>query len=108
MEFAFGHHISEDYRSHIQLAQLGEALGFNFFWLPDQTFFPDPYIILGLIAQATKQIQIGLAVTNPHTRHPAISARSIGTLSQIAPGRVHLGMRRLPGLNSIISSSSRA
>ncbi|MCC7359265.1 MAG: LLM class flavin-dependent oxidoreductase [Anaerolineales bacterium] len=92
MEFGFGHHINDDYRKHIELAQLGEALGFDFFWLPDQTFFPDPYIVLGLVAQATQKIQVGLAVTNPHTRHPAISARSVGTLGQIAPGRVHLGI----------------
>lgn len=92
MEFGFGHHLTEDYRGHIELAQLGEDLGFDFFWLPDQTFFPDPYIMLGLAGQATRQIQIGLAVTNPHTRHPATSARSIGTLALIAPNRVHIAI----------------
>lgn len=92
MEFGFGHHLTEDYRGHIGLAQLGEALGFDFFWLPDQTFFPDPYIMLGLAGQATQRIQIGLAVTNPHTRHPATSARSIGTLALTAPNRVHIAI----------------
>ncbi len=92
MEFGFSHHVTEDFKLHIQLAQLGEALGFHFFWFPDQTFFPDPYILLGLVALVTERIQIGLAVTNPHTRHPAISARSIGTLGRLAPGRVHIGI----------------
>ncbi|MBW7959569.1 MAG: LLM class flavin-dependent oxidoreductase [Candidatus Promineofilum sp.] len=92
MEFGFGHHLTEDYRGHIGLAQLGEQLGFDFFWLPDQTFFPDPYIMLGLVGQATQRIQIGLAVTNPHTRHPATSARSIGTLALTAPNRVHIAI----------------
>lgn len=92
MEFGFGHHITEDYHKHVQLAKLGETLGFDFVWLPDQTFFPDPYILLGAFAQATERIQIGLAVTNPNTRHPAISARSIGTLGNMAPGRIHLGI----------------
>lgn len=92
MEFGFSHHVTEDYREHVQLARFGEELGFDFFWLPDQTFFPDPYVLLGLAGQITQRIQIGLAVTNPHTRHPAISARSIGTLAQIAPGRVHVAL----------------
>jgi len=92
MKFGFSHHICENLNKHIHLAKVGEELGFDFFWLPDQTFFPDPYILLGLVAQTTKQIQIGLAVTNPHTRHPAISARSIGTMAQIAPGRVHFAV----------------
>lgn len=90
MEFGFSHHVTENYREHVHLAQFGEELGFDFFWLPDQTFFPDPYVLLGMAGQITQRIQIGLAVTNPHTRHPAISARSIGTLAQIAPSRVHV------------------
>jgi 5,10-methylenetetrahydromethanopterin reductase len=92
MKFGFGYVPHEDFRSHIKLVQLGEELGFDYTFLSDQTFFPDPYIYLAAIGQATETIQIGISVTNPFTRHPVITARAIGTAEKFAPGRVLLGI----------------
>jgi len=75
-----------------QLAQVGESLGFDQAWLPDQTFFQDPFVALGLIAESTSRIRLGVGVTNPYTRHPVQIARSIGTLAQAYPGRFSLGL----------------
>jgi len=75
-----------------QLAQVGESLGFDQAWLPDQTFFQDPFIALGLIAEGTSRIRLGVGVTNPYTRHPVQVARSIATLAQAYPGRFSLGL----------------
>jgi len=75
-----------------QLAQHGEQLGFDYAWLPDQTFYQDPFVALGLIAESTSDIRLGIGVTNPYTRHPVQVARAIGTLAQAFPGRFSLGI----------------
>ena len=75
-----------------QLAQVGESLGFDHAWLPDQTFFHDPFLVLGLVAESTSEIQLGVGVTNPYTRHPVQIARSMATLNQAFPGRFTLGI----------------
>jgi 5,10-methylenetetrahydromethanopterin reductase len=92
MKFGFGANPSEHYQDFIELIQYAENLGFDYAWVPDQTFYRDPFVILGILALSTKQIQLGIGVTNPYTRHPAMIARSIGTIDEMAPGRIHLGI----------------
>ncbi len=92
MRFGFatlpvGHHTET-----VELVQLAERLGFHAAWMPDQTFFRDPYVTLTAVALATSRIILGLGVTNPYTRHPAMTARAGATLSEIAPGRFILGI----------------
>lgn len=92
LRFGFAHVPAEHYRKHVELVRLAEALGFDQAWIPDQTFFRDPYVILAALAPATSTIRLGLGVTNPFTRHPAMSARAIATVDELAPGRVALGI----------------
>jgi 5,10-methylenetetrahydromethanopterin reductase len=92
MKFGFGHLPSEHYQSHVALAKLAEELGYDCAWVPDQTFYRDPYVMMAAMALATTRIQIGVGVTNPYTRHPAMTARAIATLDELAPGRIHLGV----------------
>lgn len=92
MEFGFAllHQLKVDELR--RLAQQGEQLGYNYAWLPDQTFYQDPFVALGLIAESTSSIRLGIGVTNPYTRHPVQIARAIGTLSQAFPNRFSLGI----------------
>jgi 5,10-methylenetetrahydromethanopterin reductase len=92
MKFGFGLIPSEHPRRHIALIQEAEALGYDFAWIPDQTFFRDPYVLMAAAALNTERIHIGVGVTNPYTRHPAMTARAIATLDELAPGRIHLGI----------------
>lgn len=92
MKFGFGHVPSEHYRNHVNLVRMAEDLGYDYAWIPDQTFFRDPYVVLAAIAAATEDIQLGVGVTNPYTRHPAMAARAVASLDEIAPGRVNLGI----------------
>lgn len=81
-----------DHRRVVELARLAEDLGFHDFFLPDQTFHRDPFVLLGLCAAATRRIRLGVAVTNPYTRHPVQIARAAGLLGQISEGRFVLGL----------------
>ena len=92
MRFGFGHVPAEDYRRHVRLVQVAEELGFDYAWIPDQTFHRDPVPLVAAMALATSRIRIGLAVVNPYTRHPAMVARTAGTLDEIAGGRFRLGI----------------
>jgi 5,10-methylenetetrahydromethanopterin reductase len=49
-------------------------------------------VILTALALATERIKLGLGVTNPYTRHPAMAGRAIASVEEIAPGRVLLGV----------------
>ena len=70
-----------------------EDLGFDNLWITDSsTHAGDCYVYATLALQATSQITVGTAVTNPLTRHPAITANAFRSLSQLAPGRVVCGI----------------
>ncbi len=91
MRFGFSHHPAEHYARHVDLVGYAESLGFDTAWVPDQTFYRDPYVMLAACAAATERIELGLAVTNPFTRHPTMTARSAATVAEFAPGRFRLG-----------------
>lgn len=76
----------------IRLARTAEELGYDDLWIPDQTFHWDPFVLLGLCARATSRIRLGVAVTNPYTRHPVQIARAAAVLSELAEGRFVLGL----------------
>src|SRR5687767_15819548 len=79
-------------RDVVALARQAEALGYDDLYLPDQTFHRDPFALLALCAEATERIRLGLAVTNPYTRHPVQIARAAATLAEMSEGRFVLGL----------------
>lgn len=91
MKFGFGAVPAYSIKDSVELVQLGENLGFDMAWMPDQTFYRDPFVVMTVTAQATKRIRLMLGVTNPYTRHPAQVARAIATLDEVSDGRVILG-----------------
>lgn len=91
MKFSFGAKPKAPLATFAKLVQLGETLGFDAAWVPDQTFFPDPFVAMTLCALQTRRIGLVLGVANPYTRHPVQVARAVASLDDIAPGRVALG-----------------
>ena len=70
-----------------------EATGFDHLWLTESSLHArDPYQLLALAARATTQLRLGTAVTNPVTRHPALTAVAAATLAEIAGDRAILGI----------------
>ncbi|MFT4561491.1 MAG: alkanesulfonate monooxygenase SsuD [Gammaproteobacteria bacterium] len=70
-----------------------EALGYDRAWVPDsQMIWSDCYATLALAAEHTSRIQIGTGVSIPRTRIAPVTAHSIATINQLAPGRVFLGL----------------
>lgn len=76
----------------IELARLSESLGYRQLWYTDVRFFRDCYVSLAVVAMHTKRIQLGPGVTDPYTRHPALTAAAIATLDELSGGRALLGL----------------
>jgi 5,10-methylenetetrahydromethanopterin reductase len=91
LKFGFGSVPKASIADTVRLVQLGETLGFDVAWVPDQTFFRDPFVVLTACVQATNRIRLMLGVTNPYTRHPAQVARAAATVDELAGGRLSLG-----------------
>src|SRR6202050_2814249 len=78
-----------------QMARMVEESGFDGIGLVDtQNLAADPYSELCLAAHATKHLKLRTAVTNPVTRHPAVTASAIATVQAESGGRAVLGIGR--------------
>ncbi len=77
------------------LAREAEDTGWDGLVFADtQNLCGDPYTGLSLAARATKRLKLGTGVTNPVTRHPAVTASAIMTVQVESDGRAELGMGR--------------
>ena len=78
-----------------RMAQRCEELNFDGLTLTDsQNLSNETYIALTLAAKATNVLKIGPGVTNPITRHAALTASAAATLQEVSNGRVMIGIGR--------------
>ena len=76
-----------------ELARWIEGLGYDDLWITDSSLHAgEVYVYATLALQATTRLCVGTAVTNPVTRHPAITANAAATLARLAPGRFVCGI----------------
>ena len=78
-----------------ELGRLGrrcEELGYRCLWYTDVRFGRECYLGLASVAARTESILLGPGVTDPYTRHPAITAAAIATLDEMCGGRARLGL----------------
>ena len=69
-----------------------EQLGWDAALQPDsQLRRRDTYVLLAAAARVTARITLGPLLANPVNRHPTVTASSIATIDELAPGRVLLG-----------------
>jgi 5,10-methylenetetrahydromethanopterin reductase len=72
--------------------QRAETLGWDAVLQPDsQLRRRDTYVLLAAAAQATTRVVLGPLLANPVNRHPSVTASSIATVDELAPGRTLLG-----------------
>ena len=79
----------------VSYAQRAEAAGWDGIMVVDsQNLSGDSYVALTAMAMATKGIELGTGVTNPITRHPAVTASAITAIQRLSGGRACLGIGR--------------
>jgi len=76
----------------VTIARLAESCGYDHLWLADERFFREVYASLALCAARTARIRLGPCVTDPYSRHPALTAMAIATLDELSDGRAVLGL----------------
>lgn len=83
----------EDSRGVIQWAQdLERHENLSRLWVADEHFLRDPWVQLGAIGAVTTRVSIGICITDPYTRHPALTAAAAATLQELTGGRALLGL----------------
>lgn len=63
-------------------------------FMDSQSLSADPYALMGAWAIVTERIKLSTGVTNPLTRHPAVTAAGAATVQMLSGGRAVLGIGR--------------
>ncbi|PIC97499.1 LLM class flavin-dependent oxidoreductase [Sporosarcina sp. P26b] len=97
-----GSHAGQSFKNSVDLAQHAEDWGFNRYWLAEHHNMPGvassaTSIIIGHVAQMTKEIRVGSGGVMLPNHAPLVIAEQFGTLDAMYPGRIDLGLGRAPG-----------
>ena len=80
-------------REQVDLAVTAEGLGYSHLWFGDShLIWREAYAVLGAVAMQTSTARLGLAVTNPITRDPTVTASATATVHELSGGRALLGI----------------
>src|SRR5213594_2183741 len=91
---------AERYAEMLDLIGLGDTLGFDVAWLAELHFggafslLASPLMVVPVIAQRTKRIRIGTAVTLLPLHHPLSCAEQAATADLLSGGRLEFGVGR--------------
>jgi alkanesulfonate monooxygenase SsuD/methylene tetrahydromethanopterin reductase-like flavin-dependent oxidoreductase (luciferase family) len=91
---------AERYGEMIELIELADALGFDVAWLAELHFggafslLAHPLMAVPVIAQRTRRIRVGTAVTLLPLHHPLACAEQAATADILSGGRLELGVGR--------------
>src|ERR1700728_4769346 len=66
-------------------------------FMDSQSLCADPYVRMGVWAVATERIKLSTGVTNPLTRHPAVTAAAIAAVQSVSGGPAALDTLSLGG-----------
>src|SRR3954452_8680078 len=82
-------------RRLVELIVKAERLGFDSGWTYDSPIlWQEPYPLISLLVERTQRMRLGMCVTNPVTREPAVTASAHATLQDISGGRIVMGIGR--------------
>jgi 5,10-methylenetetrahydromethanopterin reductase len=75
-----------------ELSAAAEELGAAAILIADEGTDRDLFVTLTALALRTRHVLLVAAVTNPHSRHPVVTAAAFASLAELAPGRVVAGL----------------
>jgi luciferase family oxidoreductase group 1 len=99
-------------RNSIELARLGERLGYRRHWVAEHHNMPGiassaPAVLMAHLASATSTIRIGSGGVMLPNHAPLVVAEQFGMLEAIHPGRIDLGIGRAPGTDPLTARALR-
>ena len=96
----------------VDAARHAEALGFSRYWLAEHHNMPglacsSTAVLVGHVAAATLRIRVGSGGVMLPNHAPLVIAEAFGTLAEIYPGRIDLGLGRAPGTDPLTMRALR-
>ena len=93
-------------------AQHAEALGFTRYWLAEHHNMSGiassaTAVLVGHIAGATERMRVGSGGVMLPNHAPLVVAEAFGTLAELYPGRIDLGLGRAPGTDPLTMRALR-
>ncbi len=76
----------------LEWAQQARRKGLHSIWFHDSLFERDAVTYAAAIASQVPDIRVALGALSAYTRHPVLTAMTISTLDEMAPGRIILGL----------------
>lgn len=97
-----GQNLQQALHNALALAKQAEATGYKRIWFAehhnsDHIGSTAPIILIGYIAENTNTIRVGSGGVMLPNHSPLIVAEQFGTLAQLYPNRIDLGLGRAPG-----------
>ena len=94
--------VGESLEIALRTAQKAEELGFARYWLAEHHNMPGiassaTAVLIGHIAGGTRSIRVGSGGVMLPNHAPLVVAEAFGTLAELYPGRIDLGLGRAPG-----------
>ncbi|MDL5036103.1 LLM class flavin-dependent oxidoreductase [Comamonas resistens] len=94
--------VAEALQIAVRTARQAEKLGFERYWLAEHHNMPGiassaTAVLIGHIAGATQKIRVGSGGIMLPNHAPLVVAEAFGTLAELYPGRIDLGLGRAPG-----------
>lgn len=110
---ADGSTISETFKKSLDLAQKAEELGYTRFWLAEHHNMISiassaTSVLIGYIAGGTNKIRVGSGGIMLPNHSPLIVAEQFGTLGNLYPDRIDLGLGRAPGTDQFTAQAIRS
>jgi 5,10-methylenetetrahydromethanopterin reductase len=75
-----------------RLADEARSAGYRRLWMADERFFRDCWVVLGALASNSGDLGLGVCVTDPFVRHPALTATAAATVDELSDGSFTLGL----------------
>jgi len=97
-----GSTVREALQNSLDLARHAEKLGYNRFWLAEHHNMPGiasaaTAVVIAHVAAGTSTIRVGSGGIMLPNHAPLMVAEAFGTLAELHPGRIDLGLGRAPG-----------
>ncbi|MDO4920131.1 LLM class flavin-dependent oxidoreductase [Kocuria sp.] len=94
--------VGESFADSVTLAQHAEKLGYSRVWYAEHHNMPTiassaPAVLIAHVAAHTERIRLGSGGVMLPNHSPLTVAEQFGTLAELHPGRIDLGLGRAPG-----------
>ena len=104
--------VAEALAISLKTAQHAETLGFKRYWLAEHHNMPGiassaTAVLVGYIAGGTQRIRVGSGGIMLPNHAPLVVAEAFGTLAELYPKRIDLGLGRAPGTDPITMRALR-